>query len=265
MQPTTYAQVSTDEALQGQPNVDLRLHVHGEVPTPISPERSFFSMHGILMSCIIPPIMGFGFVSLGLYITYSNSTLVVSKSTHNAAVISQAVTTLFAIWHLVALIPAFSVVQRVRREEWWRRMLRGTYFNRANSVSSNINGTFGHTYEMAVSWSSRYFKLAWVTTITAAIIADIAPGAIRVEVGLSGAPSSYPVPALPPNSIYSNYSQPFLNSGDILHASADIAPIYYEAFTFVGLYFKTTPPAYNVLVPRPNITPGQGYRYSTDV
>jgi hypothetical protein len=144
-------------------------------------------------------------------------------------------------------------------------MLRGTYFNRAHSVSSNINTTFGHMYEMAVLWSSCYFKLAWVTTIAAAIIADIAPGAIHVEVGLSGTPSSYSVPALPPNSIYSNYSQLLLNSGDILPASVGIAPIYYKTFTFVGLDFKTTPLAYNVLVPRPNITPGQGYCYSTDV
>src|SRR5882762_6843647 len=105
---------------QTKPDTDLPLHIHEGLPTPISPGRSFFSMDGILMSCIIPPLMGFGFVTLGLYIIYGNSTLVVSKSTDNAAVISQAVTALFAVWHVVALIPAFSVVQRVRSEEWWR-------------------------------------------------------------------------------------------------------------------------------------------------
>jgi hypothetical protein len=263
-QPVTYTQVSMAET-QTKPDIDLPLHIHDGLPTPISPGRSFFSMDGILMSCIIPPLMGFGFVALGLYIIYGNSTLVVSKSTDNAAVISQAVTALFAVWHVVALIPAFSMVQRVRSEEWWRRLLKGTYFNRANSVSSNISGTYGHTFEMVVSWSSRYFKLAWITAIVAVILTDIAPGAIRIQIGLNAIPSLFPVPAIPANSIYSNYSKPFLYSGDLIHASRDIAPIYYKAFTYGGTYVKTAPPAFNALVPRPNITPGQGYRYSTDV
>ena len=209
--------------------------------------------------------MGFGFVSFGFYIIYGHNTLVISHSTENAAVISQAFTALSAIWHFVALLPAFSVVQKVRSEEWWRRLLRKTSFNRANSVSSNISGIFAHLVEIVVAWSSHYFKSAWIAVVIAIVLADIAPGAIHVEVGSNAVPASFQVPALPPNSIYSNYSEPFLYTGDQFHASMDIAPVYYKANMFAGTYVKAAPPTPNALVPRPNISAGQGYRYLTDV
>jgi hypothetical protein len=261
----SYKPVSTDDTSQAERDVNLPHRIHGEVPTLILPERSLFSMDGILMSCIIPPIMGFGFVAFGLCIMYGNAAIIISKWTDNTAIISQAATALFALWHLLALTPALSVVQRVRSEEWWRRLLRGTYFNRANSISSNINGTYGHTFEMLASWLSHYFQLAWITAIIAVILTDIAPGAIHFEIGLNVVPSSFPVPALPPNSIYSNYSKPFFSSGDLVHASMDIAPIYYKAFTYAGVHVKTAPPTFGALVPRPNTIPSQGYHYSMDV
>lgn len=209
--------------------------------------------------------MGFGFVTLGFYIKYSHHTLVISHSMEHAVVISQAFTALFAVWHFVALIPAVSLVQRVRSEEWWRRLLRGTPFNRANSVSSNNRGTFGHMAEIAISWSSPYFRVAWITAFIAAILADIAPGAIHAEVGLDAVPASFPVPALPPNSIYSNYSQTFISTGDLVHTSVDIAPVYFNAMILATTYVKAAPPKPNALVPLPNIAPSQGYRYRTDV
>ena len=159
-------------------------------------------MGGLLVSCIIPLLMGSGFVALGFYIIYGHHTLVISHSVEHAVVLSQAFTALFAIWHFVALIPAVSLAQSVRSEEWWRRLLRGTPFNRANSVSSNNSGTFAHMAEIVVSWSSPYFRVAWVAALIAAVLRDIAPGAIHVEVGLDAVPTSFLVPALPPNSIY---------------------------------------------------------------
>jgi hypothetical protein len=214
---------------------------------------------------VIPPLMGFSFIALGFYILYSPTAVVISHSTEHAAVISQAFTALFSVWHLLAIIPVLSVVQKVRSEEWWRRLLHTTSFNRANSVSSNISGTVGHTIEMFVSWSSHYYKSAWVVALITIVLADIAPGGIHIEVGLSAIPTAFSVPALPPDSIYNNYSEPFIATHDQVHPSIDIAPVYYNAIMFAGTYVTTEPPTPNALVPRPSVSPGQGYRYLTDV
>jgi hypothetical protein len=250
---------------QNLPYANEPPQIYEQVPASNFYRRSCFSVDGFLVSCIIPPLMGFGFVALGLYAVHGHTTLVISHSTEHAAVINQAFTALFGIWHFVALVPALSVVQRVRSEEWWRRLLKGISFNRANSVSSNISSTFAHTVEIVLSWSSRCFRSAWIVALAAFVLADIAPGAIHVEIGLEPVPSSFLVPALPANSIYSNYSQPFLHTSDQTHASIDIAPIYYDAVVAASTFVKATPPAYDALVPRPNVSPGQGYRYLTDV
>ena len=200
--------------------------------------------------------MGFSFVALGFYIVYTPTAVVVSHSTEHAAVISQAFTAIFAVWHFLAIIPVLSAVQRVRSEEWWRRLLHTTSFNRANSISSNIGGTVSHTIEILVSWSSHYFKSAWITALIAIALADIAPGAIHIKVGLSSTSTSFPVPALPADSVYSNYSEPFVATHDQVHALIDIAPVYYNTIMFAGMYVTTTPPALNALVPRPNVSPG---------
>jgi len=121
-------------------------------------------------------VYGIWFRRSCLYIIHCRSPLVVSHSTVHVAVISQAFTAVFSIWHLLALIPAVSVVQRVRSEEWWRRLLHGTSFSRANSVSSNIDGTFAHTVEIIASWSSPYYKFAWFAAIVTVVLTDIAPG-----------------------------------------------------------------------------------------
>lgn len=265
MQPATYQSVSTDETLQTEPYS----RVPGPVPmkTQVSDpnRRSFLSMDGFLVSCIISPLMGFCFVALGFYIIYGNTILVISHSTKHAALISQSFTAAFAIWHFLALIPVVSMVKRVRSEEWWRRLLRTTTFNRANSVSSNIGGTFAHTVNICVAWSSHYFKSSWIVAIIAVVLADISPGAIHVKFRLDAIPASFLVPALLPNSIYSDYSKPFLHSDNYIYASADIAPIYLNAKVFADIDVKASPPTFNVLVPRPNVSPGQGYRYLTDV
>ena len=217
------------------------------------------------MLCIVPPLMGFSFVALGFYIIYGQTTLVISRSTENAAVVSQAFTAISGIWHFVALMPAISIVQRVRSEEWWRRLLETTPFNRANSVSSNISGAFAHMVEAIFARSSPYFKFSLIAAFISVVLADIAPAAIRVEVGLDPIPASFPVPALPPDSVYGNYSEPFFSTDNRVHGSIDIAPIYYNSVGFANTWVKAAPPATNALAPRPNIVPGQGYRYLTDV
>ncbi|KIM79023.1 hypothetical protein PILCRDRAFT_574042 [Piloderma croceum F 1598] len=222
-------------------------------------------MDGLLVSYIIPLLMGFGFVALGFYIIYGRHTLVISHSIEHAAAISQAFTAFFAVWHFAALSPAVSMVHSVRSEEWWRRLLKGTPFSRANSVSSNNRSASAHMAEIVMFWSSPYFRVGLIAALIAAVLGDIAPAAIDVEVGLDAVSASFPVPALPPDSIYSNYSQPFLATGDQVHASIDIAPIYFNAMAFGVTYVKAAPPMPNALVPRPNIAPGQGYRYLTDV
>jgi hypothetical protein len=140
------------------------------------------------------------FVAFALYIHYNPNPIVISHSTQNAAVISQGFTALFALWHFFALIPALSVVSSVRSEEWWRRLLHSTTFNRANSVSSNISGNVAHLVEMVISWSSPYYKIAWIVAIFAVILSDIAPGAIHAETGMNAIDNSFAVPAFPPNS-----------------------------------------------------------------
>jgi hypothetical protein len=107
--------------------------------------------------------------------------------------------------------------------------------------------------EIIVGRSSHYFKAAWITTLVAVVLADIAPGAIHVEVGSNAIPAFFPVPDLPSNSIYSNYSEPFLFTGDHVQASMDIAPVYYKANLFAATDVKAVPPSPNTLVPRPNI------------
>jgi hypothetical protein len=265
LQPATYTSVSMHNTPPSLPYVDAPSHIHEQEPGPDFRRGSFFSMDGFMVCCIILPLMGFGFVTLRLYIIYGHTILVISHSTKHAIIISQAFTALFSVWHVLALIPALTMVQKVRSEEWWRRLSKGTSFNRTNSVSSNISGTFTHTVDIILSWSSRYFRSAWIAALTALVLADISPGAIHVEVGLNSVPTSFPVPALSANSVYSNYSQPFLETGDQTHALIDIAPIYYEAVVAFGTFVKAAPPTFSALVPRPNISLGQGYRYLTDV
>ena len=81
--------------------------------------RSLVSIDGLLVSCIVPPLMGFSFVVFGFYVIYGQTTFVISRSMEKAAVVSQAITAISAAWHLIALIPVASLVQRVRSEEWW--------------------------------------------------------------------------------------------------------------------------------------------------
>ena len=264
MHPAVYNPVPIDEVPETRPNANSPRHINEE--TELDPNRrSFLSMDGFLVSCIFPPCMGFSFVALGFYIIYGHTTLVISHSTKHVALIGQAFTAISAMWHFIALIPAISAVQKVRSEEWWRRLLKTASFNRVNSVSSNVSGAFAHTIEIIFAWSSQYFKSAWIVTLITVVLADIAPAAIQVKIGSNTVPASFLVPALPPNSIYSNYSKPFRVTDNRVHPSIDIAPVYYKASAFSGTHAKAAPPSINALVPRPNIIPGQGYRYLTDV
>jgi hypothetical protein len=224
-----------------------------------------FPIADFLVQCVIPPLLGLSSVAFGLYIHYNPNPIVISHSTQNAAVISQGFTALFAVWHFFALIPALSVVSSVRSEEWWRRLLHSTTFNRANSVSSNISGNVAHLVEMFISRSSPYYKVAWIVAIFAVILSDIAPGAIHAEIGMNAIDDSFTVPALPRNSIYSDYSKPFSITNDTIYDSVDIAPIYFNAITMTESYVTAKPLVFNALIPRPNVVPGQGYRYLTDV
>jgi hypothetical protein len=142
---------------------------------------------------------------------------------------------------------------------------RNNPFSRANSVSSNISSAFAQVVEITIAQSSPYFKFALITTIISIVLADIAPVAIQVEVGLDPIPASFLVPALPTDSIYSNYSEPFFATSEQVHPSIDIAPVYFNSVEFGSTWVKAAPPAINALAPRPNIVPGQGYRYLTDV
>lgn len=255
---------STDITLGTPPDSDIPVsHVNNGTPIAHPAGGSFFSMDGLFVSCIIPPLMGFGFVALGFCVIYGRTTLVVSPSTEHAVLISQAFTALFSVWHFLALIPVLSMIQRVRSEEWWRRLLKTNTFNRINSVSSNISGVFGHTVEMVIARSSPYFKSAWIATIIAVVLADISPGAIRIAIGTNFVPASFAVPALLPNSIYGNYSTPFSSTDPNEHDSVQLGPVYFDAL-MSNTYVKG-PTTTNMLVPRPNVSPGIGYRYSTDV
>jgi hypothetical protein len=253
---------------------ESRLQMYDPVPAEDSPSPEMespdqrgprFLTADFLVQCVIPPLLGLSFVVFGLYIHYNPNPIVISHSTQNAAVISQGFTALFGVWHFFALIPAFSAVSSVRSEEWWRRLLHSTTFNRANSVSSNISGNVAHLVEMFISWSSPYYKIAWIVAIFAVILADIAPGAIHAEIGMNAIDDSFTVPALPPNSIYSDYAKPFFITNDTLYDSVDIAPMYFTSIMMAGSYVTAKPLTPNALVPRPRVVPGQGYRYLTDV
>jgi hypothetical protein len=261
--PDMQAASTMDDTLESQPYANAPHD--GEVPALDSRLKSFFSMSSFLISCAITPLIGFSFVALGLGIIYSPDTCFISYSTKHVARINQGFTTLFSLWNIMALIPALSVVKQVRSEEWQRRLWKGTSFNRVNSVSSNIGGIFSHTVEVIGSWSSPYFKCAWIAAVAAIILVDVAPGAIHVETGLTVVPKSFLVPSLPPNSVYDDYSSPFDTTGDEVHPSSGIAPVYLAAYLYAGTYVDATPPSPNMLVPYPNISPNEGYRYSTDV
>lgn len=233
-------------------------------PARYNPPPTTFSAGKFLLQCLITPILGFGFVAFGFYILYGSSPVVISQSTAHISDISQGLTVLLVLWNFVALAPALSVSDTVKNEEWWRRLVHGTTFNRANSVSSNIGGNFSHAKEMLLSWTSRYYKVAWAAAFIAAMLADIAPSAIHVQSGwkTSGTAISLSVPALPANSIWSDYSAPFSFTNDTQHSSIDLAPLYYGAVVLSGMLPDVMP---NVLLPRPNASESTGYRYTTDV
>lgn len=219
-----------------------------------------FSLSGFLLYCLLTPILGLGFVAFGFYIVYSSS----PKSTENIAQISQGITVLFVLWHFIALAPALKVTDSVRNEEWWRRLVHGTTFNRVNSVSSNIGGNMSHTKEMLLAWKSRYYRVAWLAELVATLLADIGPSAIRVQSGLKtvNVDESFSVPALPKDSTYSTYTFPFSFTNNTEHFSIDLAPIYYTVGLQANTEFNAVP---NALVPRPNLSSGKSYRYTTDV
>ena len=103
--------------------------------------------------------------------------------------------------------------------------------------------------EIAIAQSSPYFKFALITTIISIVLADIAPAAVQVEVGLDPIPASFLVPALPTDPIYSNYSEPFFATSEWVHPSIDIAPIYFNSVEFSNTWVKAVPPAINALAP----------------
>ena len=105
-----------DNHLQAIPSDQIHW---GELASDVSRRNTKFSTKNFLVDCIIPPLMGFSFVALGFYIVYTPTAVVVSHSTEHMAVISQAFTAIFAVWHFLAIIPILSAVQRVRSEEWW--------------------------------------------------------------------------------------------------------------------------------------------------
>jgi hypothetical protein len=179
MPPASYMPVHAEENMESLPYADAPGQIHGALPVLDTHRKTPFSMKRFLLDCMIPPLMGFGFIALGLYILYGPSAIFISHSTDHAGLISQAFTATFAVWHFLALLPALSVVQRVRSGEWWRRLLCTIFFNRANSVSSNISGTTGHAIAMILAWSSNYFKASWIVALIALVLADIAPGAIH--------------------------------------------------------------------------------------
>ncbi|KAF7973884.1 hypothetical protein HWV62_14012 [Athelia sp. TMB] len=238
-----------------------------EIPRHTSSPRAqqSYLSRSFALQCLLPPLLGLSFVAFGLYVAYTPNPIVISRSTDNTIALSQAFTALFAVWHFLALLPVLDVVRSVRSEEWWRRLLHSTTFNRANAVSSNIGGNLAHGLDILGPWSSYYYQAAWILAILAVILADIAPGAIHVEVGWEGVAAEYMIPALPPGSIFSNFSRAFYETSDFIHASIDIAPMYYTSLLVASSYVTAGPPVPNALVPRPAVTSGVGYRYSTDV
>ncbi|KZP14517.1 hypothetical protein FIBSPDRAFT_105279 [Athelia psychrophila] len=232
--------------------------------SPLS-SRHVFSTKSFALQCLLPPLIGLSFVALGLYIVYTPDPIIISYSTTNTIVLSQAFTALFAIWHFLALMPVLDAVRSVRSEEWWRRLTHSASFSRVNAVSSNIGGNLAHGLDILGPWSSYAYQAAWLIAILCVAIADIGPGAIHVDIGLRAIDAEYKVPALPPDSIFGNYSRPFYMTSDFFHASVDIAPMYYASLLVAQSYVTAGPPVPNAIVPRPSVTAGTGYRYSTDV
>jgi hypothetical protein len=95
IQPTSYKAVPTDDTLPTLTYTDTTRRQHGELLAAKARSSSYVSMDGLLVSCIIPPLMGFGFVALGLYIIYGGTPFVIAHSTNRATVISQVFTALF--------------------------------------------------------------------------------------------------------------------------------------------------------------------------
>ena len=255
----TFPQVHSSDTTHGHGHLS-----YNSEPVRYTPAPAPFSASRFLLQCLITPILGFGFVAFGFYILYGPSPVVISHSTAHISEISQGLTVLLVLWTFLALAPALSVTDTVRNEEWWRRLVHGTTFARANSVSSNIGGNFAHAREMLLAWTSRYYKVAWAAAFLAAILADIAPSAIHVQSGwrVSGAATALAVPALPAGSIWSNYDAPFAFTNDTQYSSIDLAPVYYSAVAFGNMLPDVVP---NALVPRPNASTSAGYRYTTDV
>ncbi|KAF7982507.1 hypothetical protein HWV62_28106 [Athelia sp. TMB] len=233
-------------------------------PAPYTPAPAPFAPGTFLLQCLVTPLLGLGFAALGFYILYAPAPPAIAHSTAHIAAVSQGLTVLLVLWTVLALAPALGVADAVRTEEWWRRLTRGTTFARANAVSSNIGGGVARAREMLLGWTSRYYKAACAAALLAAVLADIAPGAIHVQSGwrASGAAPGLTVPALPAGSIWDRYDEPFAFTNDTQHASIDLAPVYYAAVAFGGMLPDVVPGA---LVPRPNAPASTGYRYTTDV
>ncbi|KAH8926243.1 hypothetical protein BT69DRAFT_1013534 [Atractiella rhizophila] len=157
-----------------------------EVPSTISK----------LADSFLPSLLGILYLVFCIYVSYINTDVIVSHSTDRAAEIRGALTAAANIWVFITLLFVGNLVDRIRAEEWYRRLSSASYgskakggdgaeFQHLNHVSSNLGGTLRQAIDLFAyfSGSSRAFKAVFVSALISLGLNELAPSLLQLVPG----------------------------------------------------------------------------------
>ncbi|KAH8914508.1 hypothetical protein BT69DRAFT_1326292 [Atractiella rhizophila] len=238
------------------------------VPTssPLERPHSTFSR---LADAFLPSILGLIYVIFCIYVAYSGKNIIISHSTDHATEIRGLVTALTNIWIFFCLLFVDNLVDRIRSEEWHRRLSiashitgneNGLIFAHLNHVSSNLGGTLRHAVDLFTFFpgSSRVFKVVFLSALLSLALNELAPSLLQVVVEwYSIGIHNIPISALPLLSIHANLSEPFSGTDSVLTPATFLA-------TALALGGSNSLPG--VVVPVPTILIPNGWdMYASDL
>ncbi|KAH8916176.1 hypothetical protein BT69DRAFT_805654 [Atractiella rhizophila] len=221
-----------------------------------------------LVEAFLPSLLGIAYVIFCVYVSDASSPPVISHSTAHATELRGATTAIANIWIFISLLFVGNLIDRIRSEEWHRRLMSatevGTPFAHLNHVSSNLGGTLRHAVDLFsfFTGSSRPFKSVFISALLAIALNETAPSILQVV------PGWYPIgrhnisiPSLPPLSLHANLSTVFSRTST---TSSELATVYvFAKLNNEPIFIYRNFP--NAVVPLPNILSDHGEVYETDV
>ncbi|KAH8919962.1 hypothetical protein BT69DRAFT_1321786 [Atractiella rhizophila] len=201
--------------------------------------------------------------------------IIVSSSTEHATEIRGAITAAANIWIFISLLFVGNLVDKVRSEEWFRRLTvasqgdgrsegTGVPFAHLNHVSSNLGGALRQAVDLFTFFggSSKAFKSVFLSALLSLGLNEFAPSLLQLVPGwYSVGLHSISIPSLPPLSIHSNLSVPFSRTASL---ASELSTVYLQA-QLLGTPIRAYRNFPDAIVPLPNISfTEHGEEYATD-